>query len=152
MAPAEEWAINKPEFFPFCGSPKTPACLKCSLGGHDLNRRRGPESGVWQYIVASSWTGGSSSVSTSVCHLPYPPQPLSRGYEWGCGDWRVSKCPCHRAFPVLACLPPMAMGLTLHRLGLWELTPTAAQVKPQCINGALVYPGRAHKMLRAEPL
>lgn len=51
----------------------------------------------------------------------------------------MSECPCHTAFPVLACLPPMATGLTLHRLGLWELTPPAAQVKAQCINGGPLF-------------
>lgn len=54
------------------------------------------------------------------------------------------------SLPVLDCLPQVAMGLTLHRLGLWELTLTAAEVKPWCINGAPVYPGWAHKMLQVE--
>lgn len=79
---------------------------------------------------------------------PCPLQPLS--CEWGCGDWKVPEYPCHMAISVLACLLPAAVGLTLHRFGLWESTPTAAQVKAWCINGASVYPGWAHKMPQVE--
>lgn len=56
------------------------------------------------------------SVTTSC-----PPHSLS--CEWGYGDWKVPECPCRMAVLVLACLLGAAVGLTLHRLRLWELTP-----------------------------